>query len=205
LEVQDVANPTSGDRFDSPKRAFRVTYLGTSLAACFGETLSRLRPAPELVALVGDEWRELGFMEVGSVAASWRHERVAVRAWPDTQRYRRRDAAFVDIESIDTHQILRAALASTIGDLGYRDLDVGLVRGPDRRVTRAISQWVWEQADENSFALYAGLRYLSRLDSDWECWAIFDDVPLTEKERKAITLDIPELGAVAEQFGLLVF
>jgi hypothetical protein len=56
-------------------------------------------------------------------------------------------------------------------------------------------------ADER--ALYAEIRYLSRLNSEWECWAVFDHV--------AITADLPtdtrqrrRAERIAKLYGLRV-
>ena len=56
-------------------------------------------------------------------------------------------------------------------------------------------------------ARYAGTRYCSRLGSQWECWAVFEDDQLEIEvlERLPIAKDTPELREVADLFGLTVF
>jgi hypothetical protein len=49
------------------------------------------------------------------------------------------------------------------------------------------------------------VRYLSRLETAWECWAFFDRVPTQELERRSITHAMPELGQVARLWGLKVY
>lgn len=44
-----------------------MLYFGSDLRACFGETLARFRPDTSLLAVIGSEWRGMGFMDVGSV------------------------------------------------------------------------------------------------------------------------------------------
>ena len=199
LDPEDRNQPRAGNRFDSPLGDYRVLYCGSTLDACFGETLARLRPDPALLAVIGDEWRELGFMSLGAVPADWRHRRLAVRVRP------RPGFDFLDVEATRTHQVLREELAPVLTHLGYDDLDVGLVRGPDRRVTRAIAHWAWSQADDEGNARFAGVRYLSRLNSAWECWAIFHDVPLEEFDRRPIAAELPAFQRVAKLFGLTVY
>lgn len=205
LTAVERAHPRGGNRFDSSQGNYRVIYFGSNIETCLGETLARLRPDPSLIAVVRDEWQGLGFMEVGTVAAKWRADRIAVLASIDLQYFRNPSEAFVDAEDVATHQVLRQELAKTLAQLGYADLDVGVVRGPDRRVTRAISQWAYEQTDDDGNARYAGVRYISRLNDAWECWAVFEDVPVYERETKAIELELPELDRVAKEFGLRVF
>lgn len=192
--------PTGGNRFDPLTMTYGVLYFGTELEACFGETLARFRPSLELLALVKDEWEERGFMAVGTVAADWRQRRTAVHVrLPAT-------VAFVDIESPVTHQFLRRELALGLSAIGLSDLDVSTVRGPDRRVTRMISEWAYMAADGDR-PRYAGIRYESRIRSGWECWALFDDEDLDIEvvETVPITPDMPALISVAKLFGLQLF
>ena len=191
---------SGGNRFDPLTMTYGVLYFGTNLEACFGETLARLRPSLELLALVKDEWQERGFMAVGTVAADWRQRRTAVHVrLPET-------AAFVDVESPVTHQFLRTELALGLSSIGLSDLDVSTVRGPDRRVTKMISEWAYMAADGDQ-PRYAGIRYESRIRTGWECWALFDDEDLRIEvmETVPITPDMPALMSVANLFGLQIF
>lgn len=38
---------------------------------------------------------------------------------------------------------------------------------------------------------FAGIRYLSRLSTEWECWALFENVALAEQERRPIRRTTP--------------
>jgi len=140
------------------------------------------------------DWRDRQFMEPGTIPADWRHRRVAVRVTLE------RPYAFVDVEAPETHVALGAALAPELAALDIDHLDVGLVRGRDRRVTRLLARWA-ATPDPSSGARYAGIRYVSRL-GDWECWAVFEDVGLVERERRPIARDLPELQHIADLFGL---
>ena len=193
--------PTAGaNRFDPLTFDVGVLYFGTDLESCFGETLARFRPSLKVLSIVADEWRELGFMEAGTVAADWRQRRSAVHVrLPTTAR-------FLDVESPVTHQYLRNQLALGLSALGLDDLDVAAVRGPDRRVTRLIADWTY-MAENHGQPQYAGIRYESRLRSGWECWALFDDddLQLEVLETLPLTVDIPALQEVARLFELRVF
>jgi glutamate mutase epsilon subunit len=112
-------------------------------------------------------------------------------------------ARFVDVEDLKTRQALRSHLAKVLAAYGYRDLDVSTIRGPDRRVTRLVSQEVHDFAVA-AMAPIAGIRYDSRIRTGWEAWAVFDHVPLTELERRPISRDMPALAKVAKLFGLVV-
>lgn len=140
-------------------------------------------------------------MEVGTVAADWRQRRSAVHIRLP------QEAQFLDVESPDTHQFLRNELALGLSAIGSTDLDVAAVRGPDRRVTGLISDWAYMAADESVEPLYAGIRYESRLNSGWECWALFDDDELEIEvlETLPIDLELPALRRVGDLFELRVF
>lgn len=72
LGPEDLDRPRIGNRFDSPLGLYRVIYFGRTLEVCFGETLARFRPDLNLLALLGEEWKERGFMQPGAVPREWR-------------------------------------------------------------------------------------------------------------------------------------
>lgn len=194
LPREDLDGAATGNRFDSALGTFGVRYFASSLDGCFGETLSRFRPDPRIVEL-GPDWAG---MAVGEVPADWRHRRLAVRvSFPDAGKLPE-GVRFLDVEALKTRQKLRSELAEILAFFGFDDLDVPTVRGGDRRITRWISQWAYENH-------YAGVRYLSRLNSDWECWAVFHDVDITEVERRGINEGDEALARIAKSFDLRVF
>lgn len=198
LSPDELDLPDTGNRFDSPLGTFRVRYFGTTKDACSGETLARFRPDPAVVAEIGREWTGLGFMEIGSVPADWRQRRLAVQVrFPQ-------GFPFLDIEAAGTRQVLRKELAPTLAYYEHDDLDVPLVRGRDRRITW-ISQWAYDQAHDDGTPKFAGIRYLSRLNTQWECWAVYEDIELEEIVREPISLNDPDLQRVADLFELKVF
>ncbi len=137
-------------------------------------------------------------MEVGAIPRDWRDRRSAVKV--QLPEY----MAYLDVDHPDTHQFLRQELALGLAALGHDDLNIGVVRGNDRRVTRLISQWAWSATGDNG-AIYHGLRYMSKIQNDWECWAVFDDAPLEVVDTMPITLDMPELIDIANRYGLRIF
>jgi hypothetical protein len=198
LTPDELWSAHTGNRFDSALGAYSVLYFGTHLEACYGETTARVRPHPAMVDVVGDEWDKLGFMEVGALPADWRHRRLAVRVeFPQ-------HLPFIDVVAVETREELRLRMAEGLAFLGYEDITLGTVMGDDRRVTRWISQWAHDQLNDDDEPIYAGVRYLSKMSEQWECWAVFDDVKIVELERITIEKDDPELQAVARQYGLTV-
>jgi hypothetical protein len=103
----------------------------------------------------------------GIVPQDWLNQRqiIGVRLDPDLQ--------FVDLMDARTVHRMRRALASVASAENLEDIDLGAMVGPQRRVTQAVSRYVYEQTRGGS-PQYAGIRYVSRLGLDWECWAVFD-------------------------------
>ncbi len=101
--------------------------------------------------------------------ADWRDKRTAVSVKVADKR------PFLDIEGMSTRTTLLANMASDLAALGVDHLDVPDIRGSDRRVSRAISEWVHRQRGSDNKRLYAGIRYASKLNSNWECWAVFEE------------------------------
>lgn len=198
--ADDLDYPKAGNRFDSPTENFRVCYFATDLRACFGETLSRFRPNPDLAEAA----REEGFMGVGEVPADWRNQRIAVQASCVPSELLP-TIRFLDVEALKTRRELEGDLAPLLAYYGYSELDVPTVRGGDRRITRWIGKWAFERRNSDGAPIFAGIRYLSRLNTQWECWAVFHDVDIREISREPIERGNPSLTAVAREFGLTVF
>ncbi len=183
----------AGNRFDVLGGG--VLYLGSTAHGCYAETVARFRPSAKVRAAVGDE---PGFVICGGIPADWRARRLEVQVdLPDA-------LPFVDVESPQTHTYLTAVMAPALAGLGVDALDVGLVRGRNRLITRAIASWAYAATDPDGAPLYSGLRYLSRLGEE-ECWAVFDGTAVEERSRSPIERTNSALDAVAQSFGLTVF
>lgn len=142
-------------------------------------------------------------MGVGQVPADWRHQRVLLRADVEANPARP-NLRFLDVEARNTREHLRRALARILAFYEIDDLDVATVRGADRRITRWIAKWAYEAGDDNGDRIFAGIRYLSRLDSHWECWAVFDETTILELGRETITQQHEDLRSIARSFDLTV-
>lgn len=213
---------TFGNRFDDPRatqgvplaECFRTIYCATQRAGTFGETLARFRLSLPLIAqLEAIEDEEpieeslLGVVDFGNhrrglIAADWRHHRHVGHTYLDSS------LRFVDIADAETMQHLREPLASVATDLGVSEIDLSSVTSRERSFTQACAQYIHDQVDEEGRPTLAGIRYLSRLNPEWECWAIFDD---RIKHRsgspappESIFPEDPDLEAVAHLFQLTI-
>lgn len=111
---------------------------------------------------------------------------------------------FLNIEDPRTLSFLDYELANVLQEIGVNSsLDISLIRGSNRRLTRAVSVWAANQLDEDGEFLYSGIHYKSRL-GDWECWAIFEETEVKIVETQEIGRTNPDLLAVANLYQLTI-
>lgn len=194
IDPADVSLPNAGNRFDVPGGG--VLYCATAAVGCYAETLARFRPSAAVRVAVQDE--DPGFMVCGGVPADWRARRLKVILGAVSP------LGFLDVEHPDTHEYLTTVLARQIAALSVPVIDVSVIRGPNRLVTRAVAAWAYSATDNEGNPQYGGIRYLSRLGRH-ECWAIFDGTTVRQIARHTITRTDKDLLSVAEPWALNVF
>lgn len=186
----------AGNRFDVPGAG--VLYAGTKVESCFAETLARFRPSKRI-------WQKLsnepGYMNAGAVPAAWRDDRILLEMVADPD-----GLPFVSIDDGETLDRLsqEEPLVRELAAWGLSsDLDRSTLYSQDRRITRILARWVYSQTDDTGHGLYAGLHYLSRLDKEWECWAIFDNrINISVQDRVAIAANNIDLQKIAKGWTL---
>lgn len=213
---------TFGNRFDDPtedegktaEERFRVIYCATRRDTAFGETLARFRLSLSLIsaleAIDDDEPLEAslgGALDPddrmrGLIDADWRlRRRIGHTIIDPTLR-------FVEITHGETIQHLRTACASLATRLNLGDIDLSLLTSQERRFTQGCARYIYDQSDESGTPLFAGVRYFSRLDPEWECWAVFEDrvrhMPGWPGFPATPAPDDKDLLSVARLFGLTI-
>jgi hypothetical protein len=193
LNLVDAANDRAGNRFDVPGAG--VLYGATDPAGGFAETLAGYRPRASMIRAFSEVQTMPGRPQSGDVAMEWLHSRrlrsfTTVGALP-----------FVDVESPVTHTHLTAAAPDVLLQQGVESLDVAHIRGPSRRLTRAIASWLYSRTDAHGDPLYAGIRYMSRL-GDFECWAVFDGTAVELLSSSTIAPTDGPLTSTLELFGM---
>jgi hypothetical protein len=183
-----------GNRFDIP--GWGVLYAATEPGGAFAEVLQDFRPTATAVAAAADD---TGHMRPGSVPTDWRTRRTLVEfdvvdALP-----------FVDVEQPDTHRALTRELAAELVAVGVERLDVSLIRGDDRLVTRLVASWAYFALDpDTGNPRYSGIRYVSKL-GDFECWAVLRGTTIVPRRAHDIDRDDDRLQSVAATFGLTIY
>jgi RES domain len=202
---------TFGNRFDDPgagrgipeAERFHMIYCATLRAAAFGETIARFRPDLELLTKLEDieDDEPLGpDLRGGVIPEEWRLSRSLGATQLDEA------LRFVDVDATQTLQVLRRELASVAAAVGLSDIDLGAVAGPNRLLTQEIARYVYEQHDPTGQPLYAGVRYLSHLNPEWELWAIFADrIKHSPREvTESIRVEDPDLLEAASLLSLKI-
>ena len=207
---------TFGNRFDDPSgqpdllarrevvapvRRFRVIYCATPRAGVFAETITRFRPSPQLwlgLQRIADDEPVDASLLGGVVPASWRLQRLV--GGTDIRQTLR----FVDVMAPETRAQLTRALAPLLDRLEVTDLDLSAMMNKDlRRFSQEVARHIYEQVDETGIPRFAGSRYLSRHNPEWELWAIYHDrLRHTRHPSKSIFPDDSGLVEACRRLGL---
>lgn len=195
IAPEDAALRGAGNRFDVLGAG--VLYLASTRIACFAETLCCLRPTPRMFDLLKDG--DGSHMTVGSVPANWRLQRtvgtIGVANALD----------FLDLVAPETQAFLSKELSSELIRYGSdKNLDISTVCNDDRRISRAIANWAYTARTEVGEPLYGGIRYVSKVEPGWECWAMFAGPNLTIDQEESIEVTDPDLREMARIWDLIV-
>ena len=166
-----------GGRYDDPRagqgvpprQRYRILYLASQHEGAYGETVAQFRPSVKTLSQYG------GRLPFGVRPAIPRDWRVTRRLGSAVLLMPLGTLPVVDLDAADTVQALRPVLAPVAARLQLPDVDLSALTGPARALTQAAALYIYQQRDVEGRPLYAGLRYVSRLKREWECWAIFAD------------------------------
>lgn len=194
ISAESAALDSSGNRFDVPGAG--VLYVATTAQGALAETAGNYRVKASLLEKMAAAGASADELRPPSLDGDWRAGRVV-------RTLRTRDALpFLDIEDPQSHIYLTKHAGSVLLGLGVDRLDVPTVRGPSRLLTRGLATWIYQAKDDADEPLYGGIRYLSKLSNDYECWAIFDGTTVELAGEVRITIDNPDLVAICERFGI---
>lgn len=213
-----------------------TVYGAAPVEAAYGESIAFSRPSLSLldtrlrelfddkerydlttvIEQIKREWAEpagrpsVGHVGPGKLAASWRQERLLYRLTLPATGW------FINLETAESISAVVRGMQAQLAALGVSSLTTATLRSERRAVTTAIAGWLWTQVLDDG-SLPHGIRYGSKLDSAWSCWAIWprklddeaeDDSELTTADEGAEiqqpSHNLP-LATVADLFGLRVF
>jgi hypothetical protein len=152
-------------RFDDPLRGYRVLYVAEERVAAFLESLQDLRPNLGFLARLQRQ-PDPTLQESGRIDDEWNTRRRVGRLRLGTAQ------RWLNLQSVETAEVLRREFAELLLDLGMRDFDVSIAGTKERRLTQPISRWAHERG-------FQGIKYTSRFGHDFTCWAIFEGAAFT--------------------------
>jgi hypothetical protein len=199
---------TFNNRNDDPRadrgvpkgERFRVIYCATRRAGAYGETIAPYRKSLSLLASlreIDDDEPLDRELKGGVVPKDFLSRRVL-----GTTRLSE-ELRFADVGDGETFTILRAELAPWLVRLGLEDFDLSAITSLRRRLSQEVARYVYELVDEG-YTRFAGIRYPSRLNAEWELWAIYSDRMEHSPIEVAgvIAKDDPELREAARVLGV---
>lgn len=109
---------------------------------------------------------------------------------------------FADIAAPESVEQLRTALAPLAHRYRLDDFDLSTILGSSRELTQHAARYVYEQTSDDGQPRFAGIRYPSRLNLDWICWAVFADRMVHQPLTPEVTID-PHDPALLEAARIL--
>lgn len=168
-----------------------VMYASTVPLGAYTETVQNYRLTASTYAACAKA--QPGLMVSGNLPADWRdHRRLIGFSVPD-------GLPFLDVDASDSHTALTRQLGAELAGLGFEHLDIAVVRSNHRLVTRLIATWSYLQTMTDGSPRYSGIRFVSKL-GHYECWALFEGVPIADVELSLIRLD--DLQAACKPLGV---
>lgn len=188
LELPDPmawSNPGLGGRFDSPDGSYLTYYFATDPRGAFSEKIAPYARAP-LAAELGIE------LETAPDPEDFAETHQLVKCEFESERSTQ---GFVDLERGSSIRHLEVVLRDDLVRLELDHLGAGQLKGDDRRITRLASGYLHDETDA------VGIRYLSQLGGEHECWAIFGDrVKTPDPQELEIQVDDPEFQTVWQRY-----
>jgi hypothetical protein len=202
----DPGEDESG-RWDAPAREYKVLYCATEPEGAVGEKLASFMPnAPAAVRIEAfleeepDPEFSDDYLEVSLDAAD-----IDSFGWLLAHAPAAPAGRFIDLWHPATTVALFPRAASLLLNFGLNVLDVRALTDERRGFTRRLGAIARDAATFESGELRAsGLRYDSRLSPRWECWALWEPLPLNadEAEIQRVDIDTPALRTAAELLGV---
>jgi hypothetical protein len=182
-----------GNRWDDPRKVYRVLYAGTSILGCFLEVLARFRPNPKLIeAFEGIEENDTDLPETerpGTLPQEWLNERRLAEVLGT-------EGTFAAVGQAESLSCLNLELADLCRAHGFEELDGAAIRQKaPRALTQAISTHV-HQAVARDGKQFAGIYYLSRWGDDISNFALFEG----DDRWQVREVRFPELGDHVDEF-----
>jgi hypothetical protein len=196
-----------GHRYDDPLGQWRTLYCATDAEGALGECLGEFRfNAPAVVRIESflDSEPDDGFDEDYFRALT--AEDVASFDWKLAHAPATGRARLIDVDDWRTYVAAAPKALPALARYGIKRFDRSTVLDERRYATRTLAGVYRRDATDPSghTLLAAGLRFTSRLPPAWECWALWEPLPLdaADAEIERVTIELPQLRTAAAKLGI---
>ena len=203
------SDEVSSGRWDAPAGEYRVLYCATEPEGAIGEKLAAFMPSVSTVRRIEsflteepDPEHADDYLDVGLDA-----DDIESFGWLLAHAPAAPSARFVDIWHPLTVIAVFPRAVSLLAAFGLKVLDRRALADERRGFTRRLGALVRAAATSEDGELgAAGLRYESRLAPGWECWALWEPVPVDAGEASVerVGIEIPALRRAAELLGVVL-
>jgi hypothetical protein len=198
-----------GHRYDDPDGQWRTLYCATdaegAIGECLGDFAYNAAAAVRIEAYLASEPDD-DFDEDYSRALT--AEDVASFNWNLAHAPATIDATLIDVDDWRTYLAVAPTALPALLRFGVRRFDRRTLLDERRYITRTLAGLYRADAtDAVTGALRAaGLRFTSRLPPAWECWALWEPVPLERlnSDVDEVTIDMPALRTAAAMLGVII-
>jgi RES domain len=201
------ASPAQDDsgRYDDPAGRFRTLYCATEPEGALGEHLGDFVLSTAAVVRIEaflDSEPEPGFDE--DYHRQLRAEDIKAFGWK-LGRAPAREARLIDVEHWRTYLAAAPRAMPALGRYGIERFDRRTLLDERRYITRTLAGvYRVDATNERGQLRASGLRFTSRLPPAWECWALWEPLPLEEAaaEIEDVTFNTPALRTTADMLGV---
>jgi hypothetical protein len=196
-------------RWDAPSREYRVLYCATEPEGALGEKLAHFMPnvrsAQRIEAFLEDEPDPEfadDYLEASLDAAD-----IDSFGWLLAHAPAAPARRFIDVWHPATAVALFPRVASLLKEFGLHVLDIRALADERRPFTRRLGALIRDAATTEAGQLrVSGLRYDSRLPPRWECWALWEPLPLDGDAAaiQPVHIDTPALRTAAGLLGVVL-
>ena len=194
-----------GHRYDDPDGKFRTLYCATepegAIGECLGDFVFNTVAVARIEAFLDSE-PEPGFDE--DYHRPLRPADIEDFGWK-LGHAPARDARLIDVEHWRTYVAAALRALPALGRYGIKRFDRRTLLDERRYITRTLAGvYRADATDEHDDPRASGLRFTSRLPPAWECWALWEPLPLDETAAQIedVTFDTPALRTAADMLGV---
>ncbi len=194
-------------RWDDPAGEFRTLYCATDAEGALGEKLGSFALRPSVVREIEAYFVEDPDDEFidDDLAGGLDCRDIEDLAWKLAWAPIDPEVQAIDIAAPRTMIAALPGVRALLRGYGIPSFDRAALLSTKRGFTRRVAGYIREQATDGNGTLRAvGLRYESRLPPSWECWALWEPLPIAQEQAsvETVSIDHQALRSAAAMLGV---